>query len=579
MGRPAKTLVEHIHDGSFRARRASHRQLLLGPPVPWPAFAALQDQYRAARSEPERRAVALELERAIDAAHSETQRRLGGGPTLGAELNGLGAAGSVKQLLGFFPHFLAHPRGSMIGQPFQLEPWQRVFLREFYRRDRQGRRLYRLGILGLPRGNGKTAFAAGLCLYELVSRLDAPEVYCAAGSKEQAGIALGFARDFVAQGPLAQFVTVRSKLTLPDGGLMRVLASDGRLGHGLAPAAALVDELWAFSSDRQEQVYIALSSALHKREDSFLLAISTAGYDQQSLLGRIYSQALTWPQLEVSKHGCLTIAKDTENGQLLWWYGAPDSTDLEDEKVWRAVNPASWLNLRDLRRQLHDPGLGELEFRRLHLNQWTKTRDAWLPSGCWQNLHRDLEIPDGAPIYLGVDVALRHDTTAVCWAHRHEDGRIILRAHVFAANPDATAHEHMRGGTISLAQVEQFIRELAHRYQVREVAYDPRFFQRSAELLEADGLTMVEFLQASGPMADAYQGFYQLACEGQLCHNGDPVLAAHIEATTARKTERGWKLSKLNGRHIDATVACVLAVARARHQPPPRSPQIYWMEP
>src|SRR5207244_5570069 len=135
----------------------------------------------------------------------------------------------------------------------------------------------------------------------------------------------------------------------------------------------------------------------------------------------IYQAALAWPQVTTSRNGCLTIAKDIEHGQLLYWYGAPDNADPEDRRIWRAVNPASWLHLRDLRRQLHDPGLGELEFRRLHLNQWTKTRNAWLPTRCWQKLRSDLAIPDGAPIYVGVDVALHHDTTAVCWAHRHED--------------------------------------------------------------------------------------------------------------------------------------------------------------
>jgi phage terminase large subunit-like protein len=580
MGRPAKSLSEQIQTGGFRARRPSHREQLLGPPVPWPAFAALQNQYAAARSEPERRAVALEFERLIGIVQAETRRRLGGGPALAAELAGLGKPGSIQQLLGFFPHFLAHPRGSLIGQPFQLEPWQQRFLQEFYRRDRQGRRVYRLGVLGVPRGNGKTPLAAALGLYELVTRLDGPEVYFAAGSKEQAGIGLGFARDFVEQGGLADHVQLGSTLRCADSpGTMRVLSSEGRLGHGRMPAAALIDELWAFETTREEQTYTALASALHKRQDSFLLTISTAGYNKQSLLGRIYEAAVHWPTVTTSKDGCLTIAKDEEHGQLLYWYAAPDHADLEDERIWRAVNPAGWLDLRELRRQLHDPGLGELEFRRLNLNQWTATRDAWLPTGCWQSLRSDQQIPDGAPIYVGVDIALYHDTTAVCWAHLLEDGRILLKSRVWAANPNATAHEHIPGGTINLASIEQFIRELARRYQLREVAYDPHYFQRSAELLEADGLTMVEFLQASGPMAHAYQGFYQLAREGRLAHDGDPVLAAHIEATAARKTERGWKLSKLkSSQHIDGTIACVLAVARAQHHRPAKSPQIFWIE-
>ena len=48
MGRPAKTLAQLVRDGSFRARRDSHRALLFGPELSWPGFALLQQQFRAA---------------------------------------------------------------------------------------------------------------------------------------------------------------------------------------------------------------------------------------------------------------------------------------------------------------------------------------------------------------------------------------------------------------------------------------------------------------------------------------------------------------------------------------------------
>jgi len=579
-GRPAKTLATHVREGSFRARR--HHRLLRGGELGWTGFALLQARYRAATSEPERRAIALEFEQALRLVHEQALREQanGGGRSLDVELATLGKPGSVAQLLRFFPHYFSHPKGPMIGQPFQLEPWQQRFLHEFYKRDKQGRRVYRLGLLGVPRGNGKTPLAAGLGLYELLSRTDAPEVYFAACSKEQAGIGLSFARSFVEQGGLADWVTVKKALSCTArSGVMQVISSEGRLQHGRAPAAALIDELWAFETAREQQTYTALSSALHKREDAYLLAITTAGYDKHSLLGRIYEAALAWPDVTTSKNGCLTIAKDTDNGQLLYWYGAPEHADPDDQKIWRSANPASWIKLRDLQRQLHDPGLGELEFRRLHLNQWTRSRDAWLPGNLWSQLCSDHEIPEGAPIYVGVDIGLHHDSTAVCIAHRLEDGRIALRAHVWATDPNAAAHTHVPGGTMQLELVEAHLRNLKQRYQLREVAYDPRFFERSAQLLGRQGLTMIEFQQASAPMADAYQAFYQAATEHQLTHDGDPILAAHIDATAADKTERGWKVRKLkSSQHIDACVAAVLATARARLHRPNNSPQIHWLK-
>jgi phage terminase large subunit-like protein len=585
MGRPAKTLQQHVREGTFRARRARHMALLAGPPLPWPVFASLQAQFAQTRSEPERRAVALEFERLVSAAHAETLRRNSGADNgaaaLHAQLSELGKPGSVAQLKRFFPSYFVHPKGPMLGKPFQLERWQQRFLNEFYRRDDRGERVYRSGVLGVPRGNGKTPLAAGLGLYELLTRTDAPEIYCAAGSKEQAGIALGFARDFVEQGALADWIQLKSTLRCAASkGLMKVISSEGKLGHGLAPALALIDELWAFETKRERETYTALASALHKRDDAYLLAITTAGYDQHSLLGEIYQAALSWPDVQTRINGCLTVCRDVENGQLLWWYGAPEEAAIDDPAIWRATNPASWIKERDLKRQLADPGLGELGFRRLHLNQWTRARNSWLPGNTWRDLQTDHDIPTGAAIYIGVDVGLVHDSTAVCVAHKLEDGRIALRAHVWSAKDEAPAHEHCPGGKVELERVEQYIRQLARTYKLREVAYDPRYFERSAQMLEREGLKMVEFLPASAPMGDAYQAFYQLALEGKLSHDGDPIFAAHIDATAADKTEHGWKIRKLkSSQQIDATVAAVLAVARALHDTPKPGPQIFWMEP
>ena len=375
MGRPAHTLADHIRQGSFRARR--HYELLHGPAVSWRAFALLQSRYRAATSEPERRAIALECEQTLTQIHAAAaaEERDDTTPRIDQELLKLGKPGSIKQLLGFFPHSLQHSKGPLCGQPFQLEPWQQRFLREFYRRDCDGRRIYKRAVLGVPHGNGKTALAAGLGLYELVSNTDSPEVYLAAGAKAQARIGLDQARSMVEHGPLVDWVTTGSTLTcLSRGGTMEALSSQGALHHGHAPSAALIDELGTFTTSKQHETYTALATALHKRPDSYLLATTTAAANPDSLLGSIYQQALKSGDITTSANGCLTIAKNTEAGTLLWWYGAPDGADPDNPKTLRACNPASWISVPDLQQQLRDPGLSEHDFRRHHLNQWPPTQ-------------------------------------------------------------------------------------------------------------------------------------------------------------------------------------------------------------
>jgi phage terminase large subunit-like protein len=447
MGRPAKTLAAHVLEGTFRSRR--HHRLLAGAELPWSGLAVIQARFRAATSEAERRAISVQFQQAVTLVHEQTSAAEAGAADCSFDdgLALLGGSGTTKQLLAFFPRYLRHAKGPLYGTPFVLEAWQKQFLREFNRRDKKGRRLYQRGLLGVPRGMGKTPLAAGLALYELVTRTDAPEVYFAAGSKEQAGIGMGFARAFVEQGELAQAIAVGRELHCRQRpGVLKVISSEGTLQHGRAPSAAFIDELWGFSSERQEETYTALSTATHKRPDAFLLSITTAGFDRQSLLAKIYQQALQWDDVTVSKDGCLTVAKDPASGYLLWWYGAPDDAEPDDPKILRATNPGSWVTVPSLLRQLHDPGLDESTFRRLHLNQWTTTEKAWLPGHTWRDLASELQIPDRAPVYVGVDIGISHDCSAVSWAHPHPDGKIVLRTHVWSADERAHAHTHVAGG-------------------------------------------------------------------------------------------------------------------------------------
>ena len=470
----------------------------------------------------------------------------------------------------FFRRF-RHTKGARAGQPFELEPWQRDFVDEFYRVDDEGRRVYRLGILGIPRGNGKSPLAAGFGLFELVGRSDAPDIFCAAGSRDQARVVYDFARSFADSDGFRDALTVgrRSIVYDANGGALRVLSSQGSLQHGLSVSACIVDELHAFTTHQQEELWNALWTALHKRVDAFALTCTTAGFNKDTLLGRMYDEALKLPDVE-RRGRCLTVARDEENGVLLWWYAAPEGAAIEDEEIWRECNPASWVSMRDLRRQLHAPGFDENDFRRLHLNQWTKVRDAWLPTGTWDALRSEDEIPDGAEVYVGVDVGLIHDSTAVVWAHRLEDGRVAVRARVWSAKEDAPAHEYVGGGRIDLEEIERFITDdLAKRYSVRELVFDPRFFERSAQELSRAGLAVAPLHQSSAQMADAYQAFYVACREGKVTHDGDTVLAAHVEATAANLTDRGWKVRKLrSSARIDACVAAVMAHSRAAREEP-----------
>jgi phage terminase large subunit-like protein len=595
-GRPRKRLLDHVLEGSFLARQ--HGGLLADKDdLPWPGFAALQAEYRRARSVPEQRAVALDFERLVRGVRAQADE-LGIAPlapSLDDTLAALGPTDSLKQVVGFFPRFLRHYQSSgSAGKPFRLAPFQRAFLGEFWRRDRHGQRVYQVGLLGIPKGNGKTPFAAGLGLHALVSCQNSPDVYGIAGSKKQAEIAHSFAERWAADSDLGLWLKNGKTIRCPERhGAYTILSSDGRLAQGVNPSAAIVDEWWLFDHARERESFNALAHALHKRAgEAWLLAITTAGWNKHSQLGETFTAALKHPKLETHRDGHLLILRDTSSGFLMHWFGLPDgsSGDIENPQLIRACNPASWVSPRALIRELHRPDTDENDWRRLHLNEWTASRESWLPSGCWASLGSDAAIPDNAEIYVGVDVGWTHDSTAVVWAQRLDDDRIALRSHVWTTDPDDSAlragrgHDTIQfvaGGKMRLALVEEFIRELAARYKLRELSYDPSYFGRSAEILEHEGITTVEFLPFSAPMRAAWQSFYQAAVEGKISHDRDPVLAAHVDAAAADRTEAGWKVRKLKSTsRIDALAAAVMAHARAQLDTGRNNggPQIFWME-
>jgi phage terminase large subunit-like protein len=427
----------------------------------------------------------------------------------------------------------------------------------------------------VPKGGAKTPLATGHGIEGLTRNNGVtPRVFQVAGSKDQAQIGTDYAEYWVNgtdehPGELAQWIkTKRGSLTLGRGEY-KILSSDGRLGHGRKPTIGIVDEWWLFASLREREAYTALESALHKEPESYLLAISTEGWDPHSQLAAFKDKQLREaPDLEVRRDGCLTITRDREQGVLLWWYGAPEDFDpaqARDEELLHVIkmcNPGSWVDHREQLRAYHRTA-EKLSWQRLTLNQRTKTEAAWLPAGTWPRLvDEDAEIPDGSMITIGIDAAYSDDCTAVAWAW-HDGERIVLRAHAWTVHRDQPG-EYVSGGTLdNEALVEPFIHQLAERYQIAEIVFDPRYFASEAKHLDAK-YTIAPIYPQSNHMREAEQEFKKAALAGRIAHDGDDVLASHVESVVWKQTGAGGKIDKLAGRKIDAATASVMAVWRAQ---------------
>ena len=444
----------------------------------------------------------------------------------------------------FAETFLHVSKGKLAGEPLILTAWQRNLLTALYERRPDGLLRYRRSLIGLGRKNGKSLLGSLIALYGLIEGEPGAEVYSAAGDRQQARVVFNEAKWQVTQSPALSGIckVYRDVIEVPStGAIYRVLSSDAKLQQGLNPSTVVFDELHVQPND---DLWDALTLGSGARKDPMIVAISTAGFDLDTVCGRLYN------------YGKELISGGKQDERFgFWWWEAPADCDIADRDAWVAANPnlaEGLLDIGDMEVSMMQTA--EVSYRRFRLNQWVRTDgESWLPKGAWELCRSDDELDPNIPVFVGIDMALKHDSIAVVTA-QPQDGRIVCRAKIW--HPDAHA--------MDVSAVEAYLRDLHLQYRVQEFAYDPAFFQRSAEALADDGLNMVEFPQSTARMVPACGTLYELIVNGTLAINADPMYIDQMLSPAQRQTDTGWRLSKgKSKRKIDAAIATALAVDRA----------------
>lgn len=473
--------------------------------------------------------------------------------------------------------YCVNGQGDDYGKPARLTSEQKLWLYRWYEyhpgtEDEWGRPLWRYDEfgLGLPRGEGKTQFIGWVVALEFAGPPEIasrnPDIPIAAASFEQADKAYSAAA-ITFGGTGGKLKTALSPFVEVFDTEFMFKAAEGRTGRCYRVAAAagtneggnaslfVADELHEWRGAK-ERVFTVLKAGTRKRRrPGRVLWITTAGVeDAGSLCERKYLRGL-----EVQHEPAL------DPKLLFIWYAGSDHWDLTDPaQVREAILEASpskgalW-NIEQRVADFFDPTEPLFERIRYFLNRWVQAEaDSWLADapGSWAAcFDLGVDIPAGAPIYAGVDVSLKNDSTAVLHCWQAPDGRWVVRSKVWTAP---------KGKRIDHHAVMAHLRKLADVYELESAAYDPRYFEVPAQELTDEGINMIEFPQSPERMIPACMLAYGLIIGGEVAHNGDPVLGRHVNAAVRREGERGWSLSKgKSGTHIDACIAMVIALHEA----------------
>jgi phage terminase large subunit-like protein len=492
----------------------------------------------------------------------------------------------------FFDRMLVHIEGPMAGRPFVLEPWQRAIVREVFGRKAGGLRQYRKLYLEVPRGNGKSTFAAGLALYLLaVDGEQSAKVYSAAADRGQAGIVFETAEKMVQASPyLAKHIRAYRNKTMEygaSGSRYIVLSSDAYTKHGLNPSGIVFDELHA---QPNRELYDVLNTAMGKRAQPLMIMITTAGYDRNSIC---------WEQHEYALKVANGVIDDPT--YLAAVFAAESEDDWTNPATWRKANPNYGVSVREgflaqeCRVALESPAY-QNTFRRLYLNQWTQQENRWIDMAAWDAC--DGALPDlaGRPCWAGLDLASTTDIAALVLAFAPQaEGEPVHLLPFFWIPAESMVERERRdrvpystwvrqglveatpGNVIDYGYIRQRINELAERYDVREVAYDPwNATQLSVELV-GDGINMVEMRQGFASLSGPSKELLRLVLSQGVAHGGNAVLRWMADNVSARQDPAGNvkpDKAKSSGR-IDGIVAAVMAIGRANLANPNAGRSVY----
>lgn len=505
-------------------------------------------------------------------------------PTRGVTWTVTGGAGDVQfywdaeqatRAVGFFPSMLTHVKGH--SGPLALSEWQEEFIATLYGWMRpDGSMRYREAICAVPRKNGKSTICAGIALYELCcSGEKGPEVYSAAGSRDQATMTFDPASHMVRQNPaLAKRLKVigstKRILYAEKAGVYRAIPAEAATSHGFNPSAVIFDEL---HTQQNRDLYDVLKTGQGARRNPLFVSITTAGHDRHSICWEV------WDYARKVREG---LIDDPYFLPLL--YELPEGADWQDEDVWHAVNPNLGISvsldfLREECKRATEVPAYENTFRNLYLNQWTEASCRWLSSESWRACnHRTMDLT-GMDCWGGLDLASTTDLAALVLAFPWGD-EIVLECRFWVPEESIRQRSHRDrvpydqwakdgwiiptpGASIDYDFIRKEIGEIRSKYNLRSLGMDPwNATQLATQLAEEDGIDVVAFRQGYGSMSSPAKSFQTHVIAGDFNHQGNPVLAwcvsntvidtdpaGNIKPTKAKSTER-----------IDGTVAAIMAV-------------------
>lgn len=492
------------------------------------------------------------------------------------------AAEKVRE---FCRRFLRHFEGKWAGKPFELLDWQweRVVGPIFGWKLPSGKRRIRQVFVEVSKKNGKSGLCSALGLYLLVGDQEpGANIYSLGVDEKQASIVHGAAVKMAEASPqLSRF------LQIYDSAVDRVIkfpslnakyeALSGSLKtankEGFNLHAAICDEVHVWPG---RALWNAIQYGGRAREQSLVLAISTAGGGRDGVWWDLDRYARAWERGDID--------------DLTFWgvvYAADHEDDPFSEETWRKANPSfgTIIDPVQFRSECQRASRKPAEWAdwlRYSLNICVGGTNPWLNINDWMECDQGFVEEEliGMVCFAGLDLSRSTDMSSLVlvfpwdvdsarvvpyfWlpSETIEDPVNPEEWRVWARTGDL---EVCPGPVIRYEQIVERLEEVADKFQLQKVFYDPLNAEPIRQRCESLGIECDQFLQRLTWFNEPCKELERLIESKRIQHASHPVLnwqIGHVQTySDSNNNLRPVKPKKGDVKKIDGVVSMLMGLA------------------